>query len=254
MRKMARSDDDDDYKVGYAKPPRQHQFPQGVSGNPAGRPRGARNKVLKRSLNPFLDVFLRETDRVIPLREAGQTIQLSVFEASVRKLGVKALNGDHRALTFIIEGRRLAEQARIEDMATQIQVVERYKAEWKPQFELAKQRGLPEPKQLPHPDHVQIDPETGVLVITGPDSPELKEYWDTVKQVLRSIYEQLIELRAAARAAPRSKRKAEAVRQHERMLRNIERKRVPPGWNWREEIGDYLPKWSPTFRRATKAA
>jgi hypothetical protein len=250
---MARSEDDE-YKVGYRKPPRKHQFKKGQSGNPHGRPRGAKNKVLKRSFNPFLDVFLRETDRVIPLREGGETIELSVFEAALRKLGVKAISGDHRALTFLIETRRLAEAAHLEDMASQVMIVERYKAEWKPQFDLAKQRGLPEPKQVPHPDHVQIDPETGLLRLYGPDTPEMKEYWDTVKQVMRSIEEQLTELREEARAAPRSKRKAEAVRKQERVLRDMEKKKVPPGWNWREEIGDYKPKWSPRFRRSSEAA
>lgn len=238
---MARSDEDE-YEVGYRKPPREHRFRKGSSGNPAGRPRGARNKVLTRSLNPFLDAFLRETDRVIPLRDGGQMIELSVFEAAVRKLGVKAINGDHRALCFLIEQRKLAEKAHLEDMASQIHVVERYKAEWGPQFEEARKKGLPEPKQLPHPDHVQICRQTGVIKLTGPDIPELKEHWDSMKQVLRLIERRLLEARSAAAAAPRSKKKAEDVKTLEKMFRKIHKEQVPPGWNWREEIGNHTPQ------------
>lgn len=33
---------DGDYEVGYGRPPEQHRFKRGQSGNPRGRPKGAR--------------------------------------------------------------------------------------------------------------------------------------------------------------------------------------------------------------------
>jgi hypothetical protein len=34
---------DDDYEVGYGKPPKETKFAQGKSGNPKGRPKGSKN-------------------------------------------------------------------------------------------------------------------------------------------------------------------------------------------------------------------
>ena len=36
---------DDDYDVGYKKPPKTKQFKKGKSGNPGGRPKGSKNKI-----------------------------------------------------------------------------------------------------------------------------------------------------------------------------------------------------------------
>ena len=35
----------DDYEVGYGKPPKSRQWKPGQSGNPKGRPKGARNRL-----------------------------------------------------------------------------------------------------------------------------------------------------------------------------------------------------------------
>lgn len=236
---MARSDKDE---VGYGKPPRKHQFQAGVSGNPSGRPRGSKNKIARKALNPFLDIFLRESERLVTLRDGDATIQLSVFEATVRKLGVKAIQGDHRALKLMIEQRRLADEARFEELTSHIQSVERYKAEWGPIFERAKESGLPEPKQLPHPDHVHICRETCMIKFTGPDDAELKKYWDHLKQGLRSMERGLNEARDEAARSPSIRSNVRIVKIFEDGIRKM-LKQVPEGWDWREEIGDYQPKF-----------
>ena len=38
-----RSDDSEDYEIGYGRPPKQTRFKPGQSGNPKGRPRGRKN-------------------------------------------------------------------------------------------------------------------------------------------------------------------------------------------------------------------
>lgn len=44
--------EDDDYKVGYGKPPKEHQFKKGHSGNPGGRKPGSQNmrSIIKKNI------------------------------------------------------------------------------------------------------------------------------------------------------------------------------------------------------------
>src|SRR6266581_1429571 len=51
-------DDERDYEVGYGKPPRHSRFVKGQSGNPRGRPPGAKNLVtlLNKALNELVIV------------------------------------------------------------------------------------------------------------------------------------------------------------------------------------------------------
>ena|SRR5437868_14511965 len=45
---MSKDDSTDDYEVGYGKPPKNSQFQKGVSGNPTGRPKKARDLGMPR--------------------------------------------------------------------------------------------------------------------------------------------------------------------------------------------------------------
>ena len=91
---MPEGDDDD---VGYRKPPREHQFKKGVSGNPRGRPRRTRN------IDTLID---RELDQTITLKEAGQEIRLRKREAIVKRLVNNAMKGDTRSIEYLVKYSR----------------------------------------------------------------------------------------------------------------------------------------------------
>jgi hypothetical protein len=81
------------YEVGYAKPPREHQFQAGRSGNPRGRPKGSKSDAT---------ILRGLLTRKIGIRRDGRTRRLSVHEAIWLRKVEDALNGDLRSAVFVL--------------------------------------------------------------------------------------------------------------------------------------------------------
>jgi hypothetical protein len=86
--------DNPEYKVGYCKPPPEHQFKPGQSGNPKGRPKGTRN--LKTDL-------AEELAERIPVNENGRQKKLSKQRLMLKALVTRAIKGDTRAANTLID-------------------------------------------------------------------------------------------------------------------------------------------------------
>jgi hypothetical protein len=88
------------YSVGYGRPPSQHQFQRGQSGNPKGRPKGAKNT----------STLLREIlDRKVAMRTGGLIRKISVREAILARFAESALKGDFKAAGFLLQRYDMAE-------------------------------------------------------------------------------------------------------------------------------------------------
>ena len=89
--------DDEDHQMGYGKPPRHSQFVKGQSGNPRGRPRGAKNlkTLLKKALNELVVV----TD------QAGRR-KISKLEAIITQLVNRSAKGDSKATQILLAMQR----------------------------------------------------------------------------------------------------------------------------------------------------
>ncbi|RED18871.1 DUF5681 domain-containing protein [Parasphingopyxis lamellibrachiae] len=81
--------------VGYGNPPVEHQFGPGQSGNPGGRPPGA--KSLKTVLAE------EQSQRVSATDSQGKTRSYSKLQLVVKRLIEKAAKGDVRAIAKLIE-------------------------------------------------------------------------------------------------------------------------------------------------------
>src|SRR5579864_4437021 len=81
-----------DDKVGYKRPPRATQFKKGQSGNPSGRPKGARN--LKTDVD---EVYGQR----VAVTEQGRRRKITKGQGVVMAQFAKALQGDTRAAAWI---------------------------------------------------------------------------------------------------------------------------------------------------------
>jgi hypothetical protein len=86
-------DDEGDYEVGYGKPPRHTRFEPGRSGNPRGRPPGARNMktLLSRALN-----------ELVVVTEPGGRRKVSKREAIVTQLVNRSAKADYKAIQILL--------------------------------------------------------------------------------------------------------------------------------------------------------
>jgi len=82
-----------DDKVGYGKPPRAHQFKPGTSGNPKGRPKGAKSEAT------ILQDLLQQK---IGLNERGKTRKITLHEAILRRIAEDCLKGNTKSAAFLL--------------------------------------------------------------------------------------------------------------------------------------------------------
>lgn len=83
-----------DYHIGYGQPPKEHQFKKGRSGNPKGRPRGA--KGLKTILS-------EQMHGKMTIKMDGQTQTVSKLTVIIINLSRKAMQGDLRAANTLLD-------------------------------------------------------------------------------------------------------------------------------------------------------
>jgi hypothetical protein len=90
-----------DYEVGYGKPPRHTRFAKGQSGNPRGRPPGAK------SFTTLLDEALNE--RVLVAENGGRR-KVSKRQAIVTQLVNRAATANFPALKILLDFVRDSER------------------------------------------------------------------------------------------------------------------------------------------------
>jgi hypothetical protein len=83
----------DDYKIGFKRPPKASQFKKGQSGNPRGRPKGARN--LKTDL-------AEELGERIGITVQGTRRRLTQQQALLKSLVTSAIKGNPRSAALVL--------------------------------------------------------------------------------------------------------------------------------------------------------
>lgn len=178
---LAATPDRTGYEVGYAKPPASSRFRPGVSGNPGGRPKGAKTKAPRLNEERMKSIILDEAYREVAMRGGDRTVSVPIAQAVVRALGVKAVKGDHRSQRLFAELLGATERAN-KALADQfLETAIEYKVSWEKELRRRERFGIEDlPAPLPHPDHVVIDMETGAVRFAGPITKEQKAEFDRI--------------------------------------------------------------------------
>lgn len=91
---------DNEYEIGYGKPPETTRFKTGKSGNPKGRPKGSKNTY------KMLDEILSQKIEVV---ENGKPVKISKKAAALTQLVNKAVKGDTKAITTLLPHMQIAD-------------------------------------------------------------------------------------------------------------------------------------------------
>lgn len=215
------------YEVGYAKPPADSRFQPGVSGNPAGRPRGAKNKRPALNEERMKAIILEEAYRKVVMRDGDRTVSVPIAQAVVRALGVKAVKGDHRSQRLFAELLGATERAN-KALADQfLETAITYKVEWERELRRRERLGIEDlPAPLPHPDHVVIDMDTGGVRFVGPITTEEKAELDRIIAQKAEYEAELLDLRRELGENPEHPHRAmieDDIEQNEKILGIIAR-------------------------------
>jgi hypothetical protein len=95
------------YEVGYGRPPRAHQFKPGKSGNPKGRPKGAKSEA---------SIWQTRLNEKIEVRVGGRVRRITVREAIVLRCIEDARKGNIKTANFVLGRSAAAEAGEVQEL------------------------------------------------------------------------------------------------------------------------------------------
>ena len=85
--------DDNDYEVGYGRPPKKSRWKPGESGNPSGKKKGPRS---------VKGILVERLAEKVLVKQGGRALKVSTLDALLRKLIALAGNGNAAAMKMLL--------------------------------------------------------------------------------------------------------------------------------------------------------
>ena len=231
---MNHDDDDDEkpkipptglYDVGYGKPPVEHQFKPGESGNVDGRPKGSRNRKRPSALDKrWKAIFFKESNRKITISDAKGSVTLSTAQAVFRSIHLNALKGRVGSQRLFADLYRAAHNEDSREREAFVVATVEYKL--KMEKELARRRKLriTGPAIILHPDNIVLDAETGDITFREPLTAKEKAALAPWRKRRDRFEEELNELKAERndRNCPNRNEVSKQIRETQQVLTIIQ--------------------------------
>ena len=183
---------DPDYEVGYGKPPVHTRFKPGQSGNPLGRPKGARSRephLPEPNEERLKRIILEEAYRPLTVRDGDRYGKIPTIRAILRSVALKAAQGNQRSQQMFTDLVQLVETERKVLADEWLKTAIEYKAEWERELYHREKTGRTGPEPLPHPDDIVIRMDTGRVEVLGPMTNEDKALWDQLPDEKKRLEE-----------------------------------------------------------------
>ena len=127
----------------------------------------------------------------------------------VRSLAVNAAKGQHRAQRLFSELLAATETSNKRLHDEWVETAISYKVDWERELARRAEFGVSGPEPLPHPNDIEIDMNTGEVIIKGPMTPEERDRQDIQLREGQAAFEQhLTSLRQTRDATPTAHERA----------------------------------------------
>lgn len=194
----------------YRKPPVEHQFKKGQSGNPKGRPKKARPEPGVAGLGGgILDRFalmaIEEATRPITVREGDQSTEMPAMQAVLRSAFRAAAHGDTKVQRQIFELYSRAENNRSASAKENLEAAIRYKREAEDVIARHEREGRAPPEIYPRPDDIIINEATGEVTVDGPSTIEQAGAEEAFHPIAMKNLARFFEVEEALRADPKNR-------------------------------------------------
>tara|TARA_R110002110_G_scaffold186938_1_gene394260 strand:+ start:2522 stop:3454 length:933 start_codon:yes stop_codon:yes gene_type:complete len=186
---MSVDDGDKEYPVGYGKPPAEHRFRKGQSGNPKGRPRkqNKQPETLGFRDMPLAGYLEKEAFRPLTLMENGKSIEIPASQAILRSIMVDGVKGNRLAKKQAYQLLRQEEKAVEDRVLKNFLYYEELKSEYEKVLAKYAEKGIEPPRLYPHPDDILLDRAKLKVYVLGPLNKDSATPYER-GALLRDIY------------------------------------------------------------------